>query len=479
MTSRPALALRDAVTAVYQRTPERYHIHPSVLSHTEIAGDFAARFAGIPANSRTRTEDVMLYPPPEGTQIPVLLGLYGDTARVRDWLPGLPRHMNRQSVDRLLAATRTPQVGSDPICQEVTLTREVSLHTLPVLRATPRDAGRYLTMGMVYAQADTGDEVALSVHRMLVLDDNRLTIWMVPGRQLRALHEAAVRRNARLPVSINIGAPPAMMIASAVNSRFLPDGVTKLDVAGALAGESIALAPAVSQPTLVLAESEIVLEGFLDGTVADECVDGAVDMSLPEFLGYDGAARTGLPVVTVTALTMRRSAVYQAVIGPGREQSVILGLGGALSVALSGDDEDWRMIRDLHFSAAGGGMLLLVVAVSKDSPEADLRLPSIARQMFSQHPFIKMIIFTDEDIDVTSTEDVLWAVTTRANLGTDTTTLPDFSPLAMDPSQRPDWAEARGSNGAAGRSFIDATVPYQLRGTVVRSYPSSVEESLT
>lgn len=476
MILRPALAVRDAVAMVRRRTPDRYHVCPPALSRAEIAGDFAARFAGIPANSLTRTEDVALYPAGDGAGLPVLLGLYGDAGRVSSWLPGLPRHTNRKSVSRLLSVTRKPEVRTSPACQEVTTTRGVDLNILPVLNATPRDAGRYVTMGMVYAHDPHSGEVALSVHRMLVLDRTRLTIWMVPGRQLRALHEATMQRNVALPISINIGAPPAVMIASAVNSRFLPDGVTKLDVAGALADEPIALAPAVSQPTLVLAESEIVLEGFLDTTVADECVSGAVGISLPEFLGYDGAARTDLPVVTVTAMTMRRSAVYQAVIGPGREQSVILGLAGTLSAALSGDDEDWSIIRDLHFSPAGGGMLLLVVAVCKDSPEADLRLPRIARQLFSQHPFIKVIIFTDDDIDVTSMEDVLWAMTTRANLGTDCTTFPGFPPLAMDPSQSADWAAARGSDGASGRTFIDATVPYRLRDRVVRSYPAIAEE---
>lgn len=476
MTLRPALAVRDAVALVRQCTPDRYHVRTPALSRAEIAGDFAARFAGIPANNLARTEDVALYTVADGARLPVLLGLYGDAARVGSWLPGLPRHPNRGAVRGLLSATRKPEVRLNPACQEVTTTRGVDLGTLPVLQATPRDAGPYLTMGMVYAQDAHSGEIALSVHRILVLDRTRLTLWMVPGRRLRALHEATMRRNEPLPISINIGAPPAVMIASAVNGRFLPDGVTKLDVAGALAGEPIALAPALSQPTMVLAESEIVLEGFLDSTVADECVSGTVGISLPEFLGYDGAARTGLPVVTVTAMTMRRSAVYQAVIGPGREQSVILGMAGALSAALSGDDRDWQMIRDLHFSPAGGGMLLLVVAVCKDSPEADLRLPCIARRLFSEHPFIKVIVFTDDDIEVTSMEDVFWAMTTRANLGTDCTTLPDFPPLAMDPSQSADWAAARGSDGASGRTFIDATVPYRLRDTVVRSYPATFEE---
>lgn len=56
------------------------------------------------------------------------------------------------------------------------------------------------------------------------------------------------------------------MLASALGTGFLPDHVTKLDAAGALADAPIALATALSRPTSVLAESEIVLEGFLDYT---------------------------------------------------------------------------------------------------------------------------------------------------------------------------------------------------------------------
>jgi UbiD family decarboxylase len=221
----------------------------------------------------------------------------------------------------------------------------------------------------------------------------------------------------------------------------------------------------------VLAESEIVLEGFLDGTVTDESLDGPPDISLPEFLGYDGSAREDLPVLTVTAVTTRRSPHFQAVIGPGREQSVILGLAGAVSVALTSDDADWRMIDDLHYSPAGGGMLLLVVAVRKDSPAADSRLGGIARRIFEWHCFVKLIVFTDTDVDITSAEDVLWAMTTRANLGTDCGTFAGFRPLGMDPSQGADWAGERGTDGGGGRSYIDATIPFALRDRVVRSFP--------
>jgi len=313
---------------------------------------------------------------------------------------------------------------------------------------------------------------------MLVLDSNRLAIWMVPGRRLRELYEAALRRGNRLPVGISIGAPPAAMLASALSTAVLPDGVSKLAVAGALAGTAISTTSAVSQPLPVLAESEIVLEGYLDESVADETLDGPPAVSLPEFLGYDGEARAALPVVTVTALTSRLAPTYQAVIGPGREQSVILGLAGALSVALSGSDRDWRMITDLHYCAAGGGMLALVIAVRKDSEAADGRLGAIARRIFDRHRFVKLIVFTDTDVDITSTEDVCWAITTRSNLGTDCITLPGYRPLPMDPSQRPDWGQARGSDGGTARSFIDATIPYRLRNSMKRSFPALVKGSV-
>ncbi|QWF84052.1 UbiD family decarboxylase [Amycolatopsis sp. CA-230715] len=465
--SRPGLSLRAAADWIRAHRPDDWVSRPGAFSRQDIAADFAANFGGIPANSAARAEKAVEYLV-EDSSIPALLGLYGCRDRVRRWLPGLPSTASRAAVDRVLAEVRPPETVEDPPAQAV-LRRHVDLTELPVLRSTPRDAGPYLTMGMIYAADPVTGEVALSVHRMLVVGPDRLAVWMVPSRRLRAMHEAAVRRTGRLAVSVNIGVPPAAMIASALSSKVLA-GKEKLAIAGALAGAPVTVAPAVSQETSVLAESEIVLEGYLDDTVTDETLNGAPDVSLPEFLGYDGEARNDLPVLTVTAVTSRESPVYQAVIGPGREQSVILGTAGALSVALSHDGDDWNLIHDLHYSPAGGGMLLLVVAVRKPSREADGRLKHIARRIFDDHPFVKLIVFTDEDVDITSGEDVLWAITTRANLDADSTTFGGFRALTMDPSQGDGWTTARGSASPPGRTYIDATVPYVLRSIVTRSF---------
>ncbi|ALG09240.1 UbiD family decarboxylase [Kibdelosporangium phytohabitans] len=464
----PGLSVRGAVDWVRRNSPEHWHEPETALPGDEVAADFASRYAGIPANSLTRAESAVSYRV-DGRTIPVLLGLYGCAERVRSWLPGLPRITTRADAEAFLAAAIPPVVVPNPPCRQRVYAR-TDLNRLPALRATPRDAGPYLTMGLVQAGAPGDADSALSVHRMLILGPDRVAIWMVPGRALRRMHEAAVLTGRKLPVSINIGAPPAAVLASALSSSVLPAGADKLDLAGAMAGAPVTVATGVSQPVAVLAESEIVLEGYLDGTVADESLHGPPGVSLPEFLGYDGSARCDLPIITVTAVTTRRSPRFQAVIGPGREQSVILGLSGAVSIALTSDDADWQLIADVHYSAAGGGMLLLVIAIRKVCPADDTRLGAIARRIFDRHMFVKLIVFTDADVDITSTEDVMWAVTTRANLGTDCTTFTGFRPLGMDPSQGADWSGARGADGSAGRSYIDATVPFDLRDRVVRSF---------
>jgi len=476
MTGTPGLSIRDAIDSL--RATDDHIVHADELRPDRIALDFAQRFAGIPANSRSRAERAVLYRA-TGSDIPVLLGLYGCEDRVRSWLPGLPAKANAATAGELLERIEKPEHVDDPACQQRVEIEDVDLARLPVLRTTPRDAGPYLTMGMVHAHDPRTDETALSVHRMLVLDRNRLAIWMVPGRRLRMMHEEVIQRSGRLPVSISIGAPPAAIVASALSSSVLHPGVGKLAFAGALAGAPVSVATGVSQPVPVLAESEIVLEGYLDQQVADESLsdrpDVSPDVSLPEFLGYDGEARSDLPVLTVTAVTTRQDPVYQAVIGPGREQSVILGLAGALSVALSGNDADWQLLEDLHYSAAGGGMLMLTIAVRTGPVSSAGRLEHIARRIFDRHRFVKLIVFTDADVDIRCAEDVCWAITTRSNLGTDCTTLGGYRPLAMDPSQSEMWSRARGSDGGSIRTFVDATVPWELRATAVRSFPSLVD----
>lgn len=428
----------------------------------EIVPDFVARFGGVPATSRSRAEAVVRYRTGAGSGLPVVLGLYGDGSRVRSWLPGYPRRVDRSAAAALVADIRPP------VATASAATVAVGLSELPVLRTTPRDAGPYITLGMVSARDGRGG-IAMSVHRLLVLDDHRLAIWMVPGRRLAQLHQRAVQAGEHLPVAISIGAPPAAVIASALGTRFLPEGVDKVDVAGALAGAPIGVHEVDGSPAL--ADSEVVLRGHLGADTADETTTGELGTSLPEFLGTDGAAQPALPVITVTSGARRSDALYQAVAGPGREQSVILGLAGSLSVALSLTGPHAHLVRDVHFPAAGGGMSVAVLSVRKVSAADDAAPFALARSVAEAHPFTKLVVVMDDDVDPADPEDVLWALTTRSNLGSDCVTVSGLPAMPFDLSQGADWHAERGGT-PAGRGLVDATVPYRLRGRAARSFDS-------
>ncbi|SEQ98595.1 UbiD family decarboxylase [Actinokineospora terrae] len=385
-----ALSLRAAVRKV---PLEEHRLAGRVFERHEIAADFTERSTGVPAKLSSRSEMVVRYRVPDSL-IPVTLGFYGDVNRVRSCLPGLPDRANHESVAVLARAAAPPVYVMRPRERWP----EVDLNVLPVLPC--RNAKPSITMGVVYA--NQCGVTSMSAHRMVVLDKTHLMLWVGQEDGLLALHADAMAAGERLAVSVNLGPPPAAMVAATLASPLWPAG--RPAMAGALAGAPLALSAGVS--ATILADSEIVLEGYLDDTV-----------------------HGGHPVLTVTAMTTRPDPTYHALLETGRERSVVLGLAGALSVAHAlGDD----LVTDVHHSPAGGTPLL-VISVHKRCPDDDHRLPEIARRVFEHHQHGELIVFTDDDVDISCAEDVLWAIATRG-------------------THRSEWSR--------GRAFVDATVPF-------------------
>ncbi|WP_168798027.1 UbiD family decarboxylase [Pacificoceanicola onchidii] len=440
--------------------PGLFHVKTG-FSPDEACADFAAHHAGLPARPRPGAEPAVLYKQRSGPDL--LLGLYGCEERLKSWLPGIAGRPMPEVV-RALAPCAPINGTTDHIEAALDLT------ALPFPKITPRDAGPYVTMGFVMTGC-SGAGLALSAHRMLVLDKRRLGISMLTSRALRHRALEAHAKGHDLPISVNIGVPPAVAVASATATAHLPPAFDKLSLAGALAGAPVQLA---EQTAPYLPQSDFVLHGRLTAqTVPETLGDRPKGVTLPEFLGYDGHAGPDLMVIEIDEITHRPGGVLQSCLGPGKEQSSILSLGGALALALSLQAEGGlSQIADIRFAAAGGGMLLLYVALKSGAAE-QLDLAQLSRRLTGVMPFTKTIVFVDDDVDLSSDEDVLWAMTTRCNLARDTHAIEDLPPLRMDPSQGVCWQEAGGS--APCRSWVNATVPSGLKEQTWRSFPETPE----
>lgn len=454
---RAARDIRSALTLVHPDfgpvlKDQRY------LTPNEAAEDFATYHAGTPARPNRGDEPAVLYVQKDKPDL--LIGTYGNESRVREWLPALPQKVTPATMKNLAPIPPVLAESGDQF-----LWSTPDLRNLPAPKITERDAGPYITMGFILA--GEGSNMALSAHRMLIVGPDVLGVWMLSDRKLRAMAQAAWDKGQALPVSVNIGVPPSVAIAAATGTAHLPDHFNKLSLAGALADGAIEISEGAQPGVTYLTNAEIVLEGVLSSERTPEALDGnPLSGALPEFLGYDGEPQPELACLKVTHIRQRPDAMFQATIGPGREQSVILGIGSAISLALGLKAEGHgAKLHNLRFSHSGGGLLLLFASLTESK---DVDLEALSHEMIEVCPYLKTIYFLDADIDLTCEEDVLWALTTRAQLACDSHALGPYPPFRMDPSQAADWVNAKGTT--CYKSYVDATTPTGLQHTFRRSF---------
>ena len=106
---------------------------------------------------------------------------------------------------------------------------DVDLDKIPILTHYKRDGGAYITAGVVFARdPETGIQNA-SIHRMMVLDNKRLVIRIVP-RNLYTYFQNAQKAGKDLDIAIAIGMDPAILLASTTS---IPIDYNEMEVANA------------------------------------------------------------------------------------------------------------------------------------------------------------------------------------------------------------------------------------------------------
>jgi UbiD family decarboxylase len=106
-----------------------------------------------------------------GHRAKVVAGLCGTRERIYRAIGAGPRDY----YSKLIAAAANPVkpevVSSGPVME---VTGGADLGELPVFRHYERDAGRYITSGIVVARSPDGKFQNASIHRLLVLGKDRL-----------------------------------------------------------------------------------------------------------------------------------------------------------------------------------------------------------------------------------------------------------------------------------------------------------------
>jgi UbiD family decarboxylase len=331
-----------------------------------------------------------------------------------------------EAVNRFAAGLEHPiaSVMTDQApCQELVLTGDdVDLGLLPLPTYSEQDGGRFVTVGVGIGRTPENGALNAGVYRMQYLGPRRLALAASPYTDFHAMRATYEGRGEAMEFAVAIGVDPVIHLASQAR---VPYGTDEFAIAGGLRGEAVAMARCRTVDLCVPATSEIVLEGrFLPGVRHHEGPFG-------EFTGYVGP--DGMePVFEVSAITMRRDAIYQAGLTgvPVTENHVMKGLPleAQLLVQLRATYPD---VTGVSYSPEGGAEFLVVIGL-RQRYAYEARNVMMAAFASAGHP--KMVIVVDDDVDIYDMAKVWWAIVTRCQPDTDLMMVPRAAGGQLDPS---------------------------------------------
>ncbi len=459
--------LRDFIAQLEQRGElKRIKIEiDSFLEVTEISDRVLK--AGGPA---------LLFENIKGSPFPLLANLFGTTQRVALGM-GEEKIKTLREIGKLLALLKEPDPpkGFKDALQKLPLYRkvldmapkkithppcqanqfkahEIDLDQLPIQHCWPKDAGKLITWGLVITKGPHKARQNLGIYRMQVIAKNKVIMrWLAHrGGALDFKEWQALHPNEPFPISVALGADPATILAAVTP---IPDSLSEYAFAGLLRNQRSEVAQSLTNDLQIPASSEFVLEGFIYPN------ETAPEGPFGDHTGYYNEVET-FPVLTIERLTHRNNPIYHSTYtGRPLDEPAILGV--ALNeVFVPILQKQFPEIVDFYLPPEGCSYRMAVVSIKKQYPGHAKRVMFGIWSFLRQFMYTKFIIVTDEDVNVRSWQDVIWAMTTRMDPVRDTT-LVENTPI--------DYLDfASPVSGLGGKIGFDAT--HKMAGETQREW---------
>jgi 4-hydroxy-3-polyprenylbenzoate decarboxylase len=378
----------------------------------------------------------LLFENPKGSSIPVLANLFGtlrrvalgmgeeDTAALREvgkllsYLKepeppkGLKDAWEKMPVLKQVL-NMAPKVLSSAPCQDMVWEGdEVDLARLPIQHCWPGDVAPLITWGLVVTRGPNKTRQNLGIYRQQVLGRNKVIMrWLAHrGGALDFREHCEKHPGQPFPVAVVIGADPATVLGAVTP---VPDTLSEYQFAGLLRGAKTELVKCIGSDLQVPASSEIVLEGVIH---PDET---ALEGPYGDHTGYYNE-QAPFPVFTIERITLRREPIYHSTYtGKPPDEPAMLGVAlNEVFVPLL--QKQFPEIVDFYLPPEGCSYRLAVVSIKKQYPGQAKRVMFGIWSFLRQFMYTKFIIVTDEDVDIRSWHDVIWALTTRVDAARDT-----------------------------------------------------------
>ena len=334
-------------------------------------------------------------------------------------------------------------ISSGPVKEIKWTGSQIDLSKVPIITHASKDCGPYVTIGVQIGKDPDSGVRNLSIHRMLVLGKDRLSLWAPADHHLGRMILMAEEKGRGLEVATAVGVEPAIIVGSQAK---VPYGIDEFHVCGGLRGAAVKLTRCETIDVEVPAFAEVIIEGV---TVAGERV---ADGPYGEYPGCYSEAKQA-PVVKVTAITMRQNPIWQTALTgmPVTENHTLIEYGNA-AVVYREVKKIVPEVKAINLTPGGTFRHHVVISIKK---RAENEGRNVILALLSMGIGLKQVIVVDDDIDPFDPMQVDWAMATRFQADKDAIIIPRIACSTLDPSV----PEPRVTAGLG----IDATAPMKDR----------------
>src|SRR3989338_2354707 len=492
---------------------ELSRINVSVNPYLEISEITNRVSKGSPEKNKA-----LLFENVSGYQVPVLINTLGSYKRMycalgvnsfKEIAQRIEKFLDKKVPDTILGklsmlpklaeiASFPPKIVSSAPCQEVIITNpdEPMLDKLPIITAWPDDAGPFITMTTVITKDKETGIRNVGMYRLQKLDNNTTCMhWHKHhdgaqnylntsvtqadrGYRTDRLGEEVesngtseqkssvllkekpkssalnLQSSRKMEIAVAIGCDPTVMYAG---SAPLPPGVDEFLFAGFLRSSPVELVKCKTVDLEVPANSEIVLEGYVD---LDELT---VEGPFGDHTGFYSLAGM-FPKFHITCMTHRKNPIYTTII-VGKPPMEDCYMGKATEqIFLPLIRIFLPEVVDINLPCEGVFHNCAIVSIKKKYP-AHAKKVMNAIWGIGQIMFTKYVIVVDEDVNVQDLSGVAFHVFANTDPKRDTL-------FTEGPTDILD--HAANVLGISGKMGIDATRKWKSEG-YMREWPAEMK----
>ncbi|HWR43357.1 menaquinone biosynthesis decarboxylase [Sporomusa sp.] len=354
-------------------------------------------------------------------------------------------------------AINFPKYVKNAPCKEVIIKDKPSLDKFPILKCWPGDAGRFITLPLVFTKNPLNGKRNVGMYRLQVFDNQTTGMhWHIHKNGAENYRAHRELGKDKIEVAVAIGGDPAITYSATAP---LPRDIDEMVFAGFLRKKSVEMVKCETVDVEVPAGSEIVLEGYVN---MDEI---RMEGPFGDHTGYYSLA-DNYPVFHITCITHRKNPIYPATIVGKPPMEDCFMAKATERIFLPVLQTHLPEIVDINLPLEGVFHNCAVVSIKKSYPQHAKKVMHAMWGM-GQMMFTKMIIVVDAHVNVQDMNEVWWRVFNNIDARRDIVMVDGPLDVLDHSSPMPNWGTKVG---------IDATKTWREEGQT-REWPDEIAMS--